>query len=58
VDLWVLEFVRSSVRACTGGGVGVIVHTLAEPEDYWLHVILSGAYLYDVALNDFLCDNL
>jgi hypothetical protein len=32
--------------------------TLAEPEDYWLHVILIGAYLCDVALNDALCDNL
>jgi hypothetical protein len=39
-------------------GVGVVWHTLAEPEDYWLHVILSGAYLCDAALNDALCDNL
>jgi hypothetical protein len=38
-------------------GVGVVKHTLAEPEDYLLHVILSGAYLCDVALNDVLCDN-
>jgi hypothetical protein len=38
--------------------VGVVLHTLAEPEDYLLHVILSGAYLCDVALNDALCDNL
>jgi hypothetical protein len=38
--------------------VGVVYHTLAEPEDYWLHVILSGAYLCDVALTDALCDNL
>jgi hypothetical protein len=37
--------------------VGVVYHTLAEPEDYLLHVILSGAYLCDVALNDALCDN-
>jgi hypothetical protein len=37
--------------------VGVVYHTLAEPEDYWLHVILSGAYICDVALNDALCDN-
>jgi hypothetical protein len=39
-------------------GVGVVLHTLTEPEDYFLHVILSGAYLCDVALNDVLCDNL
>jgi hypothetical protein len=38
--------------------VGVVYHTLAEPEDYLLHVILSGAYLCDVALNGALCDNL
>jgi hypothetical protein len=38
--------------------VGVVKHTLAEPEDYWLHVILIRAYLCDVALNDALCDNL
>jgi hypothetical protein len=38
--------------------VGVVYHTLAEPEDYLLHVILSGAYLCDVALNEALCDNL
>jgi hypothetical protein len=37
--------------------VVVVYHTLAEPEDYFLHVILSGAYLCDVALNDALCDN-
>jgi hypothetical protein len=37
--------------------VGVVYHTLAEPEDYLLNVILSGAYLCDVALNDVLCDN-
>jgi hypothetical protein len=39
-------------------GVGVVEHTLAQPDDYLLHVILSGAYLFDVALNDDLCDNL
>jgi hypothetical protein len=38
--------------------VGVVQHTLAEPEDYLLHVILSGAYVCDVAVNDALCDNL
>jgi hypothetical protein len=59
VALWALGFVRASVRAYTGvTGVGVAYHTVAEPEDYWLHVILSGAYLCDVALNDALCDNL
>jgi hypothetical protein len=48
-----LGFVRASVRARTGvAGVGVVKHTLTEPEDYLLHVILSGAYLCDVALND------
>jgi hypothetical protein len=47
------------MRARTGGaGVGVVYHTLAEPEDYLPHVILDGAYLCDVALNDALCDNL
>jgi hypothetical protein len=50
------------VRPCgrTRGvvGVGVVYHTLAEPEDYLLHVILSGAYPCDVALNDAFCDNL
>jgi hypothetical protein len=45
-------------RARGVAGVGVVQHTLAEPEDYLLHVILSGAYLCDVALNDALCDNL
>jgi hypothetical protein len=30
-------------------GMGVVYHTLSEPEDYLLHVILSGAYLCDVA---------
>jgi hypothetical protein len=39
-------------------GVGVVHYTLAEPEDYWLHVILGGAYLCDVALSDAVCDNL
>jgi hypothetical protein len=37
--------------------VGVVYYTLAEPEDYLLDVILSGAYLCDVTLNDVLCDN-
>jgi hypothetical protein len=50
--------VRSCGRARGDAGVGVVCHTLAEPEDYWLHVILSGAYLCDVALNGAFCDNL
>jgi hypothetical protein len=50
--------VRPCRRARGVAGVGVVYHTLAEPEDYLLHVILSGAYLYDVALTDALCDNL
>jgi hypothetical protein len=50
--------VRSCGRARGDAGVGVVYHTLAEPEDYLLHVILSGAYLCDIALNDALCDNL
>jgi hypothetical protein len=37
--------------------VGLVEHTLAEPEGYWPDVILSGAYLCDVMLNDVLCDN-
>jgi hypothetical protein len=49
--------VRPCERATRFLGVGVVYHTLAEPEDYLLHVILSGAYLCDVALNDVLCDN-
>jgi hypothetical protein len=39
-------------------GVGVVYHTLAEPEDYFLDVILIRAYLCDVVLNDVLCYNL
>jgi hypothetical protein len=50
--------VRPCGRARGVAGVGVVYHTLAEPEDYLLHVILSGACLCDVALNDALCDNL
>jgi hypothetical protein len=50
--------VRPCVRARGVAGVGVVYHTLTEPEDYLLHVVLSGAYLCDVALNDALCDNL
>jgi hypothetical protein len=50
--------VRPCWRALGVAGVGVVYHTLAEPEDYLLHVILSGAYLCDVALNDALCDSL
>jgi hypothetical protein len=50
--------VRPCGRARGGAGVGVVYHTLGEPEDYLLHVILSGVYLCDVALNDALCDNL
>jgi hypothetical protein len=38
--------------------VGVVYHTLAEPEDYLIDVVLIRAYLCDVALNDALCDNL
>jgi hypothetical protein len=38
--------------------VGVVYHTIAEPEYYLLHVILSDAYLCDVSLNDDLCDSL
>jgi hypothetical protein len=37
--------------------VGVVYHTLAEPEDYLLNVILIRTHLCDVALNDVLCDN-
>jgi hypothetical protein len=60
VAVWALGFVRASIRARTGGvaGVGVVENTLAEPEDYLLHIILSGAYICDDALNDALCDNL
>jgi hypothetical protein len=50
--------VRPCRRARGAAGVGVVYHTLAEPEDFLLHIILSGAYLCDVALNDALCDNL
>jgi hypothetical protein len=39
-------------------GVGVVYHTLAEPEEYLLDVILIRACLCDVALNDNSCDNL
>jgi hypothetical protein len=50
--------VRPCGRARGGGaGVGVVYHTLAETEDYLLHVILIGTYLCDVALNDALCVN-
>jgi hypothetical protein len=38
-------------------GVGVVYHTLAEPESYLPDVISIRAYLCDVALNDVLCDN-
>jgi hypothetical protein len=59
---WISGRLDSSVRPCGrargGAGVGVVYHTLTEPDDYLLHVILSGAYLCDVALNDALCDNL
>jgi hypothetical protein len=50
--------VRPCGRARGVAGVGVVYHTLAEPKDYLLHVILSDAYLCDVALTDALCDNL
>jgi hypothetical protein len=50
--------VRPCGRARGVAGVGVVLHTLAKPEDYLLHVILIGAYLCDAALNDTLCDNL
>jgi hypothetical protein len=47
------------MRATQGvAGLGVVYHTLAEPEDYLLHVISSDAYLCDAALNDASCDNL
>jgi hypothetical protein len=49
--------VRPCGRAGGDAGVGVVYHTLAEPEDYLLHVILSGAYICDVALNDASFDN-
>jgi hypothetical protein len=49
--------VRPCRRARGVAGAGVVYHTLAEPEDYLLRVILSGAYLCDVALNYALCDN-
>jgi hypothetical protein len=48
--------VRPCGSATTVAGVGVVYHTLEKPEDYLRHVILSGAYLCDVALNDALCD--
>jgi hypothetical protein len=44
-------------RATGVAGVGVVQHTLAEPEDYLLDVILIRAYLCDAVLNDVLCDN-
>jgi hypothetical protein len=50
--------VRPCGRARGVAGVGLVYHTLEEPEDYFLHVILSRACLCDVALNDALCDNL
>jgi hypothetical protein len=50
--------VRPCRRARGVAGVGLVYHTLAEPEDYLLHLILSGASLCDGALNDALCDNL
>jgi hypothetical protein len=50
--------VRPCGRARGDAGVGVVYHTLAELEDYLLDVILSGAYLCDVALNYVLSDNL
>jgi hypothetical protein len=49
--------VRPCRRARGVAGVGVVYHTLTEPEDYLLHVISGGACLCDVALNDALCDN-
>jgi hypothetical protein len=50
--------VRPCGRARGVAGVGVVYHNLAEPEEHLLHVILSGSFLCDVALNDALCDNL
>jgi hypothetical protein len=44
-------------RATGVAGVGVVLHTLAEPEDYFPDVILIRTYLCDVSLNDVLCDN-
>jgi hypothetical protein len=59
---WLSGRLGSSVRPCGRArgvaGVGAVLHTLAEPEHYWLHVILGGAYVCDVALNDALFDNL
>jgi hypothetical protein len=49
---------RPCGRARGVAGVGLVSHTLAEPEDYLLHVMTSGAYLCDVALNDALRDNM
>jgi hypothetical protein len=58
---WLSGRLDLSVHPCgraTGvAGVGVVQHTLAEPEDYLLDVILIRACLCDVALNDVLCDN-
>jgi hypothetical protein len=39
-------------------GVGVVKHTLAEPEGCWPDVRSIVAYLCDVVLNDVLCDTL
>jgi hypothetical protein len=49
--------VRSCTRAAGVAGVGVVYHTLAEPEGYWPDVISIRAYLCDLVLNDVLCDN-
>jgi hypothetical protein len=58
VALWALEL---SVRPCGGAtgdaGVGLVLHTLAEPEDFLPDAISIRAYLCDVVLNDVLCDN-
>jgi hypothetical protein len=50
--------VRSRGRTSGVAGVVLVYHTLAEPEDYLLRVILIRACLCDVALNDALCDSL
>jgi hypothetical protein len=49
--------VRPCGRATRVAGVGVVQHTLEEPEDYFLDVILIRAYLCDAVLNDVSCDN-
>jgi hypothetical protein len=49
--------VRPCARTAGVEGVGVVEHTLAEPEGCLPDVILIRACLCDFALNDVLCDN-